>query len=84
MIREPRFHRRRHPQRLVNAAVVVVHEVQRDGMTVVLQLLGKAVCQPRKPPHPHAHREVLALNVRRADVLWVRVAGDRLHIAADA
>ena len=31
MIRLPRLHRWRHPQRLVNADEVVVHEVERDG-----------------------------------------------------
>ena len=41
MIGESRFHRWRHPQRLVNAAEVVVHEVQRNRVTVVLQLLAE-------------------------------------------
>ncbi len=68
----------------MNVAKVVVHEVQRHGMTVILDLLAKSVCQARKTAHPHAHRQVLALDVRSADVLGVRVADDRGCTASDA
>jgi hypothetical protein len=51
-------------KRLVNAAEVVVHEVQRNCVPVVLQLLAESACQPRKTAHPHPHRKVLSFNKR--------------------
>ena len=51
-----------HTQRLVNAAEVVVHEVQTDCMHVVLDFLAEAIGQPSESPHVHAHRQVLALH----------------------
>jgi hypothetical protein len=34
---------------LMNAAQIVVGNVQTDGRTMVVQLLAKAVCEPREP-----------------------------------
>ena len=55
---------------------VVVHEVQGDGVGVVLYFLAEGVGQPREPTHLHSHREVLALDIARRHVLWVRIATD--------
>jgi hypothetical protein len=41
--RNVRCHRRRHSQRLVNAAEVVVHEVQRDGAAWFSNFFEEAV-----------------------------------------
>ena len=41
MVADSRFHRWCNPQRLVNAAEVVVHVVQSNRVTVILQLLEK-------------------------------------------
>lgn len=43
-------------------------------MGVILDLLAERIGQSRKPPHAHAHRQVLPLNVRRTDVLGVGIA----------
>ena len=43
MIRNARFHRWRDAQRLVNAAEVVVHEVQRNGAFQVFDFLAEAI-----------------------------------------
>src|SRR5258708_986776 len=48
---DPRCHRRRDPQRLVDADEVVPERIQRDHVLMVLQLLAEAICQPGKPPH---------------------------------
>ena len=53
-------------------------------MRVHLDFLAEGVRQPRESPHRHSHREVLTLDVRRADVLRVGLSGDRLHVAAQA
>lgn len=58
----------------MDADKFVMHEVDRDGMGVVLDLLREPVRQAREPAHPHAHREVLALGVGRADVLGIGAA----------
>jgi predicted methyltransferase len=62
MIAESSFHRWRNPQRLVNPAEVVMHEIQRNHVAVVLQLLAESIRQASEAPHGHAHREILALN----------------------
>ena len=60
----------------MDAPEVVVHEVQRDGVRVVLDLLAKAIGQAREAPHGHPHRQVLALDVGRGHIRLDRVAGD--------
>src|ERR1700677_1461360 len=51
VIRKPRFHCGSHAQRFVNPAKVVVHEMQRDRMSVVLYLLRESIGEPREPAH---------------------------------
>ena len=58
----------------MDADEIVIHEVERQRVAVVLKLLRKGIRQPREPAHGHAHREVLALGIRRADVLCVGLA----------
>jgi hypothetical protein len=48
VIGKPSFHRWRYSQRLVNAAKVVVHVVQRNCVTVILKFLAESVCQARE------------------------------------
>ena len=72
------------PQRRVDLHEIVVHEVERHRGRVHLDFLAEGVRQPRESPHRHSHREVLTLDVRRADVLRVGLSGDRLHVAAQA
>ena len=45
-------------------------------MHLVPELLTKGVREPCEPADPHADVEVLPLHMRRADVLWGRVARD--------
>ena len=47
-------HRRGATQRLVNANEIVVHEVDRDSMSVVCGFLAECVRQPSEPPVAHA------------------------------
>ncbi len=54
-------------QRLVWAGEVVVHVVQRDGVSEVLDLLGEPVGQAGEPAHPHPHGEVLPGAADRAE-----------------
>ena len=61
MIGQSCFHRRSDPQRLVNPAKVVVHEVERNR-PVILKFLAESVRQPREPPHAHPHRQIAALD----------------------
>ena len=43
MIAQPGLHRRGYAKRLVNPAVVVVHEVKRHHLGVILDLFGKRI-----------------------------------------
>ena len=48
MISDARRHRGRHAQGLMDAREVVVHEVERDRVGVVLDLLGEGVRETRE------------------------------------
>jgi hypothetical protein len=39
----------------MDAAKVVVHEVQRNHVPVVLKLLAESIRQPRESAHSHSH-----------------------------
>ena len=56
----------------MDAAKVVIGEVQRDGCFQVLKFLRESVRQARESAHPHPHREVLALDKASRDVVRVR------------
>ncbi len=84
MIRESRLHRWRDPQCFVNPTKVIVHKMQGHGVTVVLNLLAKSVCEPREAPHTHTHCEILPFYKRCADVLGVGIAGDVSRAASNA
>ena len=58
----------------MHAAIVVVHEVQRNLVRVIFKLLAESICEPRESPHPHPHRKILALYVAGRDVLRVGIA----------
>jgi hypothetical protein len=84
VIGELSLHRGGDPQGHVNPAEVVVHEVQSDGRSVVLDLLARSVGQPREPAHAHSHREVLPLDKAGRNVVGIRVADDRLNVGSQA
>jgi hypothetical protein len=78
------LHRGSDAQCLVDPAKVVVHEVKRNSMAVVFDLLREPVRQTGKTAHAHPHREILTLHKARADMVWVRVSAHGLHVTADA
>jgi len=43
------FHRRRHPECLVDTVEIVIRVIDRNHVAVVLKLLGKRICEPREP-----------------------------------
>jgi hypothetical protein len=69
----------------VFSAEVVPREMQRQGRSKVVPLLGEPVCQTGESPHAHSHRQILALNVRGANpvLVWVTIdgSGNRLSQA---
>ena len=58
----------------MNTDEIVIHEVERHGMSVVLDLLGKGIGQPSEAPHVHPHGQIIPLGKRRADMLGIRLA----------
>jgi hypothetical protein len=58
----------------MNANPVVPREMQRECGLEVSQLFAESVRETRKSAHRHAHGQILALNVRRADLLGVAIA----------
>ena len=55
----------------MNPAEVVEHEVERERMHLVLELLPKGVREPCEPTDTHSDVQVLPLHIRRANVPWV-------------
>jgi hypothetical protein len=84
MLSDSRFHRWRHAQGLMDPREIVVHVEQRHGMRVIFDLLPERIGEPREPAHLHPHREVLPLDIGRADVLRVRASRDVLWRTAKA
>lgn len=84
MIGQTSLHRRRHAQGLMHTAIVVVHVMESDSVTVVLGFLAESVCEPGKPARRHSQGQVLPFDVTGADVIRVGIPKDRLHLAADA
>ena len=68
----------------MNPDKVVVHVVNRDRRDVVLDPLRERIGESREPANLHPHHQVLALDIRRADVLRVGVADERFLLASDA
>jgi hypothetical protein len=75
---------RRDAKRLVDAYEIVKRGVQREGTEMVLKLFGEGIGQPREAAHPHAHRKVRPLDVRRADVFALRMTRNAGVAASDA
>ena len=67
MVGDTGFHRGRNAQGLVNPAEVVMHEMNRGGVLVVLQLLAECVGETRKSSVAHAEGEVLPFNMTGGD-----------------
>ena len=65
----------------MNAAQIVVGEVQAERDPVLVPLFAEGIRQPRKTANLHAYREILAFDVRRANALAIRVADNWDHLA---
>ena len=62
----------------MHAAEIIVSKVQSASRFQVRQFLRESVSQARESPHLHSHGQVLPLNMRRTNMLRVRVA--RAHL----
>lgn len=83
MIANACFHRGSDAQRLVNAAKIVVHEVERERVLVVFHFLRERIRKASESPHHHAHRQILAFRIAGRDVLSVRLSGNDRGNSAD-
>ena len=68
MNRQPACDRGRCFQSRMHAAAIVEHEEHRDRVLVILDFLAVRVCQPRESSHLRPNRQVVSLDMRRADV----------------
>ena len=84
MISQAGFHRWRNAQALVNLDKVVVHEMQGDRITVIIDFLAEPIRKAGEAPHVHSHGEILSLDVARAHILMLGIADNRLHLSTDA
>src|SRR5260370_5680382 len=77
------FHSRSNAQGLMYSAEVVIHEVQRQRVLVILNLLGERIREPGETSHVHPHGEVLPLNVTSRNVIPVGIPDDGRCNSAD-
>jgi hypothetical protein len=63
MVGDSESHGGRGFHRFMDAAEIVVGNVQRHGRRVVFELFGKAVGEPGKAPAGHPNRQVLPLDI---------------------
>jgi hypothetical protein len=62
----------------MNAAKIVVGEMQGDGGPQVCQFLAERIREPRKSPHRHSHGQVLALYKTGRNLFGVGIAATDL------
>src|SRR5208282_3596566 len=77
MVGNSRLHCGCDAQRLVNAAEIIVRKLNGVSRFQVVPFLTECVRQPGEPPHVHPEREILALNMRRANSSGFRVSPHR-------
>ena len=76
MVSDSSFHHGRDAQRAVNAARVVIGEVQGQGRFQIIPLFRESVGEPGEPLAPLPERSVLPLDMAGTDALRIRVAED--------
>jgi hypothetical protein len=81
-IRDACLHCRGNTDRAVDAAKIVVREMQAERGPVVLPLLREAIRQSRESPHLHSHGEVLAFDNRGANAARIGIAEYWDHLRA--
>lgn len=69
-------------QGAMNATEGVVGEARAERGPVVLPLFAEAVPQARESAHLHSHREVLAFDMRSANLRRVGISEDWGHLRA--
>ena len=72
------LHARRNAKGTMNAAEIVIREIQRDGSLQVRQFLAERIGQQRKTSHCHAHGQVLPFHKTGRDVLGIGIAKTNL------
>lgn len=75
-------HRRSDAQCAVDAAKIVVDEIESHGQPMVLYFFGEPICQPSEAAHLHSHGEVLPLGMARANLIANRRAENNLALRA--
>jgi len=68
----------------MDADEVPIHEMNRYGVSVIVDLLRETIGEASKATHVHPHGEILPLYVAGADMLGVGVAAHGFHVATDA
>ena len=71
LTRHASCHSRSNFQRLMDADEVIEHEVQRQHVLMVFDLLAESISKARKPAHPHTHIQALPFPKRSADLAQV-------------
>ena len=60
----------------MNPAEVIVHEVDRYGMGLILDLFAEGIGQSGHPAHAHPHREILPFYKTCRNLSHIRIALD--------
>src|ERR1700692_666934 len=74
MIGQTRLHRGSNSEARMNAAEIVIREVQGHSGFQMRELFRERIGQSRKSSHRHSHSQVLPLHKRSADVIGIGIA----------
>lgn len=72
VIRDARFKGGRNAKRRMDAAEIVVREIQGTSVFQIVELLGIGIRQASEAAKGHANREVAALHIAGGDVTRIR------------
>jgi hypothetical protein len=78
VVGQPRFHRGRDSEGRMNAAEVVIGEVQGNRGFQVRQLFTERIREARKTAHRHTHRKVLPFDIASRDFVGIGIANSDL------
>ena len=64
----------------MDSAEIVIDGMNRDHRGMVLNLLGKAIRQTGKTPHPDSHCQVVPLYIAGADMARIGIATNKASL----
>jgi hypothetical protein len=68
----------------VYSAIIVIHEVERNGVAEIRKFFAESVCEPSESTHRHSHREILPLGMAGGNVIPIRLTANLMLLGGKA